>query len=58
MKTLRFRRGANTLTIAYCVKCRAQREMTNARNTTFKNGKKALTGVCGVCSTKLFRIGG
>ena len=46
------------MTIAYCVKCRAQREMTNARNTTFKNGKKALAGVCGVCSTKLFRIGG
>ncbi len=43
---------------AYCVKCRTKREITNPRNTTFKNGKKALTGVCGVCSTRLFRIGG
>ena len=46
------------MSVAYCVKCRTKREITNARNTTFKNGKTALTGFCGVCNTRLFRIGG
>ena len=43
---------------AYCVKCKAKREMKNAQNITMKNGKKAAQGVCPVCGTKLFRIGG
>ncbi|MBI4303149.1 MAG: hypothetical protein HY665_02255 [Chloroflexi bacterium] len=41
----------------YCVKCRAKREMKNARNITMKNGKPATQGVCPVCNTKMFRIG-
>lgn len=46
------------MTMAYCVKCRAQREIKNPLDMTMKNGKKAVTGTCPVCGTKLFRIGG
>ena len=42
---------------AYCVKCRAKREMKDAKSITMKNGKPATQGVCPVCSTKMFRIG-
>jgi hypothetical protein len=43
---------------AYCVKCKAKREVKDAQNITMKNGKPALSGVCPVCGTKVFRIGG
>ena len=42
---------------AYCVKCRAKREMKDTRAITMKNGKPATQGVCPVCGTKMFRIG-
>jgi hypothetical protein len=42
---------------AYCVKCRAKREIKDARAITMKNGKPATQGTCPVCSTKMFRIG-
>jgi NAD-dependent SIR2 family protein deacetylase len=42
---------------AYCVKCRAKKEMSNPQEITMKNGKPATTGVCPDCSTKMFRIG-
>ena len=42
---------------AYCMKCRAKREMKDARAITMKNGKPATQGVCSVCGTKMFRIG-
>ncbi len=42
---------------AYCVKCRAKREIQNAKKVTLKNGKPATQGVCPVCGTKVFRIG-
>ena len=42
---------------AYCVKCKQKREMKGATETTMKNGKPATTGVCGVCGTKMFKIG-
>jgi Domain of unknown function (DUF5679) len=32
--------------------------MKNPQNITMKNGKKAVQGICPVCGTKLFRIGG
>jgi len=41
---------------AYCVKCRAKREMRNARAITMKNGRPATQGVCPVCGSKMFRI--
>lgn len=43
---------------AYCVKCRAKREMKNPKKVTLKNGKPATKGTCPVCGTGMFRIGG
>lgn len=45
-------------TEAYCVKCKAKREMKGERAVTMKNGRNALTGTCSVCGTKMFKIGG
>ena len=42
---------------AYCVKCRAKREMKNPEQITMKNGKPATKGICPVCGTKMFKIG-
>jgi len=42
---------------AYCLKCRAKREMKNAKSVTLKNGRPASQGLCSVCGTKMFRIG-
>ena len=41
---------------AFCVKCREKREMKDEKQVTMKNGRKAMSGKCGVCGTKLFRI--
>ncbi len=46
------------MTEAYCVRCRAKREMKDPQGITMKNGKKAQQGTCPVCGTRLFRIGG
>jgi hypothetical protein len=42
---------------AYRVKCRAKKEMKDAKGITMKNGKPATQGVCPTCGTKMFRIG-
>lgn len=42
---------------AYCLKCRAQREMKNPKQITMKNGKPATTGTCPTCGTTMYRIG-
>ncbi len=42
---------------AYCMKCRAKREMKNTRAVTMKNGKPGTQGVCPMCGTRMFRIG-
>ena len=42
---------------AYCVKCKAKREMNDATETKMKNGKPAVSGTCSVCGTKMFKIG-
>ena len=42
---------------AYCVKCRAKREIKNAKTITMKNGRPATKGTCPVCGTTMFRIG-
>ncbi|MBM3148350.1 MAG: hypothetical protein FJ000_10730 [Actinobacteria bacterium] len=44
-------------TEAYCVKCRAKREMKGEQAVTMKNGKPAVQGVCPECGTKMFKIG-
>ena len=43
---------------AYCVKCKQKQEMKDAKQVTMKNGRKATTGACPVCGTKMFKIGG
>lgn len=42
---------------AYCVKCKAKREMRDSKAITMKNGKPATEGYCPVCGTKMFKIG-
>ena len=42
---------------AYCVKCRAKREIKDARAIVMKNGRPATQGTCPICGTKIFRIG-
>ncbi|NLN79070.1 MAG: hypothetical protein GX141_09145 [Armatimonadetes bacterium] len=42
---------------AYCVKCKAKKEMKDAEEIVMKNGKPATKGVCPTCGTKMFRIG-
>lgn len=42
---------------AYCVKCRASRDIRNPAQITLKNGRPATQGTCPVCGTKVFRIG-
>ena len=41
----------------YCMKCRAKREIKDAKQITMKNGKPAIQGVCPNCGTKMFKIG-
>lgn len=47
-------------TIAYCVKCKDKREMKDPKEVEMpgKGGvvRRAMTGLCGVCGTKMFRI--
>jgi len=49
--------GCIAMVQAYCVKCRAKREMKDAKKIKMKNGKPAMKGVCPKCGTKMFRIG-
>ena len=41
----------------YCMKCRAKKEMKDAKAITMKNGRPATQGVCPACGTKMFKIG-
>ncbi|HZT35981.1 MAG TPA: DUF5679 domain-containing protein [Nitrososphaera sp.] len=49
---------ATLATQAYCVKCKAKREMKGEKQVTMENGRNALSGTCSVCGTKMFKIGG
>jgi hypothetical protein len=40
----------------WCMKCKAKREMTNAKEVTMKNGRKAAKGQCIKCGTNMFKI--
>jgi len=46
----------------YCVKCKAKREMSDAKEVSMKGkggvARRAMTGKCPKCSTKMFRIMG
>jgi DNA-directed RNA polymerase subunit RPC12/RpoP len=43
---------------ARCMKCKKQVEVQNAEEVTMKNGMNAISGVCGACGTKVFKITG
>ncbi len=40
----------------YCVKCKAKKEIKDAKEVTLKNKRKALKGKCPKCGTGMFRI--
>ena len=42
---------------AYCVKCRTKRDLGSAEPVYTKTGTPGTRGQCGVCGTKLFRMG-
>ncbi|MCL5957845.1 MAG: DUF5679 domain-containing protein [Chloroflexi bacterium] len=42
---------------AYCVKCKAKKEIKDPQQVTMKNNKPAVAGTCPSCGTKLYRIG-
>ena len=46
----------NNVAEAYCVKCKAKKEIAQAQEVTMKNGRPALQGVCPDCGTKMTRI--
>ena len=41
----------------YCMKCRAEREMSETKTVTMKNGRPATQGKCPTCGTKMYRLG-
>ena len=41
---------------AYCVKCKAKKEMKDVEEVTMKNGRKAAKGKCPDCGTGMYRI--
>jgi len=41
---------------AYCMKCRAKREMRDAKAITMQNGRPTAQGTNPTCDTKMFRI--
>ena len=38
--------------IGYCVKCRAKREMKDAKEVEMKGGRRAMKGICVKCKKK------
>jgi hypothetical protein len=44
------------MTEAYCVKCKAKRQMSEAKEVTMKNGRKAMKGKCPSCGTGMYKI--
>lgn len=42
----------------YCVKCKKKREIKDPKKIIMKNKRPATKGVCPVCGTGMFRIGG
>ena len=41
---------------AYCLKCRAHREIQDPREVILKNGRKSVRGTCSVCGGNVSRI--
>jgi len=47
-------------TVGYCVKCKKKQEMKNEKEIAMKGKggtkRRAMTGTCSSCGTKMFRI--
>ena len=43
--------------LAYCVKCKAKREMRDPQPVFLGGGRPATQGACGECGTRLTRLG-
>jgi len=43
--------------VAYCVRCKAKRNMSSPKAAKMKNGRPAMRGTCSVCGAGMFRIG-
>ena len=41
---------------AYCVKCKAMKDMKDPEKVQMKNGRPAMKGKCPDCGTGLYRI--
>ncbi len=41
---------------AYCVKCKAKREMKDAQKVEMKNGRPAMKGTCPTCGCGMYKI--
>jgi len=41
---------------AYCVKCKRKEPMIDAKEITTKNGRKAMSGKCAICGTKMMKF--
>ena len=41
----------------FCFRCKQEREISQAREVTMKNGAPATEGVCPVCGVRLFLMG-
>ena len=50
-------KGEAPVVEARCMKCRKQMAMQDPEQGTMKNGRPVVRGVCGVCGTKMNRIG-
>jgi hypothetical protein len=48
--------AARTAT-GYCMKCKTQRQIRDAKPITMKNGRPATEGTCPECGTRMFKIG-
>ncbi len=41
---------------AYCVKCKAKKEMVDAQEVKMANGRPAMKGSCKTCKTGMYKI--
>lgn len=41
----------------YCMKCREERMIADAKEVRMKNGRPATEGKCPVCGTRMYRLG-
>ena len=42
--------------VAYCVKCKQMREMVDAKEIKTKNNRKAMSGECKICGTRMMKF--